>query len=628
MLSPNDRKLFLNALKPPEGYQFDRGLGTTFTLDLLTLLIAPVSLALFDSGSADEALQDPLLTLESLRRYAKRLLIFCSSGYISIPKRVNYLFSYLEDMVVELQAPKGGYFHPKIWLLRFINENETDSPIYRLLCLSRNLTFDRSWDLMVQLEGEVAAHRKMGYSQNRPLSDFIQTLPELAVQKASTRVQEDISLLADEVRRVVFTTPDNFSGHIAYYPSGIPGYRSYRFKEPYRRMLVVSPFLTNGFLNERTKQGQDHVLISRLDSIDDLSHPCRKRFKEIYVLDDDTDMEIDDLAEEISTNIDETEADRPKKIELSGLHAKLLVLEDRNYATWLIGSANATDAAFRGSNVEFMIELKGRKNAIGIDKILGDDENKYSLRAILNEYPQTRPQFSKDNSQAKSDELADHVREWLIHSKMEIAVTPSGEDNFDLAIDRKSEAPPPDGAYQIYCWPISLKPDQKQVVRIANSVEIAKFGNLSILSLTPFIAFEIEAEKDGVKAEIQFVLRLPISGLPDRRDDYIFGAIISNRMQFLRYLRLLLAGEYGFQLPELTYGNGKCRQDFDLSWEDLDLPLLEELVRALSRSPKEKIDRIAKIVEQLERTPDSKTIIPVEFNLLWEAIIKARSDIE
>jgi hypothetical protein len=626
MLFVNDRELFLNALKPPDGYQFDRGVGTTFTLDLLTLLIAPVSLALFDSASADEALQDLLLPLESLRRYAERLSIFCNSGYISIPKRVNYLFSYLEDMVVEVQAPNGGYFHPKVWLLRFINQ--TRPPIHRLLCLSRNLTFDRSWDLMVQLEGEVAAHRKVGYSQNRPLGDFIQTLPDLALQKPSTRILEDIDLLSNEVRRVVFDVPDSFADNIAYYPSGIPGYRSYRFKGPYRRMLVVSPFLTNGFLNEKTGQGQNHVLISRIDSIDDLSSHCRKRFKDIYVLDDDADTEIKQLSPEDIMLESETQAARPRETELSGLHAKLFVLEDNKFATWLIGSANATDAAYRGRNVEFMIEFKGRNYAVGIEKILGDEKNQYSLRALLNHYPHTRTKAPKDDKQAKVENLVDDVREWLVNEKLDLVVMASGEDNFDLTLRKKTKSLPPAGDYQISCWPISLKPDQRQIVQISDTSEAAKFENISILSLTPFIAFEVEAKQDSVRALIQFVLRLPISGLPEQRDDYIFGAIISNRMQFLRYLRLLLAGEYGFQIPELTYGAGKGRKDFDISWEDLDLPLLEEMVRALSRSPKEKIDRIARIVEQLERTPDGKTIIPEEFNLLWEAIIKARSDIE
>ena len=59
MLSPDDRHLFVEALRPPDGYQFDRGIGTTFTLDLLTLLVTPLSLALYDRASIEEALLDP-----------------------------------------------------------------------------------------------------------------------------------------------------------------------------------------------------------------------------------------------------------------------------------------------------------------------------------------------------------------------------------------------------------------------------------------------------------------------------------------------------------------------------------------------------------------------------------------
>lgn len=61
MLAPDQRELLLDALRPPEGYQFDRGIGTTFTLDLLTLLIAPLSLALLEVSDSLAALSDPVL---------------------------------------------------------------------------------------------------------------------------------------------------------------------------------------------------------------------------------------------------------------------------------------------------------------------------------------------------------------------------------------------------------------------------------------------------------------------------------------------------------------------------------------------------------------------------------------
>jgi hypothetical protein len=41
--------------------------------------------------------------------------------------------------------------HPKLWFLRYVGNYE--SVTYRLLCLSRNMTFDRSWNTMLCLEG-------------------------------------------------------------------------------------------------------------------------------------------------------------------------------------------------------------------------------------------------------------------------------------------------------------------------------------------------------------------------------------------------------------------------------------------------------------------------------------------
>jgi hypothetical protein len=64
------------------------------------------------------------------------------------------------------------------------------------------------------------------------------------------------------------------------------------------------------------------------------------------------------------------------------------------------------------------------------------------------------------------------------------------------------------------------------------------------------------------------------------------------------------------------------------TWENLDMPLLEDLIRALSRSPEKKIDRIAEIVEQLRRTPQGQQIIPPEFDQLWQTILQARNEIK
>jgi hypothetical protein len=50
-------------------------------------------------------------------------------------------------------------------------------------------------------------------------------------------------------------------------------------------------------------------------------------------------------------------------------------------------------------------------------------------------------------------------------------------------------------------------------------------------------------------------------------------------------------------------------------------------VRALSRSP-EKIDRIAEIVEGLQRTPEGREVLPERFQPLWDAVMQARSKVK
>ena len=174
MLEPGHRLLYLEELRPPEGYQLDRAIATTYSLDLLSLLMAPLSMVLYESQSKDEIIKDPLAALEAIKRSTGRIGLFCHKGRISVPKDQQLLYSYLEEAVVQVEPPgKEGVFHPKIWLIRFVAE---DQPvIYRFLCLSRNLTFDRSWDTALMLEGALGRSSKC-FQPQPPLGDFIEAL--------------------------------------------------------------------------------------------------------------------------------------------------------------------------------------------------------------------------------------------------------------------------------------------------------------------------------------------------------------------------------------------------------------------------------------------------------------------
>jgi hypothetical protein len=67
MLRPDERQHLLELLRPPAGCRLDIAVGTTFSLDLISALMLPLSFAFFDWEQADgELVADPLALLEAL----------------------------------------------------------------------------------------------------------------------------------------------------------------------------------------------------------------------------------------------------------------------------------------------------------------------------------------------------------------------------------------------------------------------------------------------------------------------------------------------------------------------------------------------------------------------------------
>ena len=133
MLNPKDRQLYIRALQPPSGFDLDRALATTYTLNLLTLLAVPLSFAKFDLKAKDKILEEPIAILEAVRRVAGKFHVFCQNGGIKVPSIANPLFQYLEEMVIEVSSlHPAGIIHPKVWIRKFREQNGNKF-IYRFL---------------------------------------------------------------------------------------------------------------------------------------------------------------------------------------------------------------------------------------------------------------------------------------------------------------------------------------------------------------------------------------------------------------------------------------------------------------------------------------------------------------
>ena len=358
MLEPGRRRLFMDTLRPPEGYVLDRAVGTTFTLDLMTLLAVPLAFTFSDAQDRDGQLPtEPLSLLESARRYADRIIVFCHGGQTGVPRAGQPALAFIEQSVIAAFPPRrgqlGGVFHPKVWVLRYVlREGTGDEPIrYRLVCQSRNLTFDASWDASLVLNGELVQGRVRGYSLNRPLADFIRALPTLVVDPISNSQDESVKVVADELRRVRFDPPEGLELS-RFLPFGIR-----RRNIPYpdlehRPLMVVSPFLDYGFLRSLARPRPRSVLISRREALLTAPADAVGAFDEVYAFRSGLEPEPEDTEESLPP--------------LAGLHAKLYVIDDGWKARVSVGSANSTGAAFGNPprNVEFISSAARASSAL------------------------------------------------------------------------------------------------------------------------------------------------------------------------------------------------------------------------------------------------------------------------
>lgn len=623
MLEPQSRTLLLDALKPPPERQLDFAVGTTFSLDLVALLAAPLAFALLDrSGPDGKVSSDPIALLEALRRNADRFAIFCQVGRIAVPRPDRLLLSYLERNVLEVTAPQGGVFHPKVWVMRFVAENQP--AVYRVICASRNLTFDRSWDTALVLEGELV-DRQNAYGVNHPLGDFVAALPGLAVRAVPEVLRAKVDQFQAELRRVAFELPEGFEEY-HFWPLGIDQHRRFPFRGRIDRLLVVSPFVCpDGLSNLKEATDGDVHLVSRLEELQCLSSEALDGIAQVSVFSDEQPEE-DPAAEGQVEGMRADALEDEAEPELSGLHAKLYVADEGWEARVWTGSANATAAAFR-QNVEFLVELKGKKSVCGIDAILSAEAGQTGFKSFLKEFVPLGVPDPGDAAKREAEQVLDTARLALSRAGLWIRVEPipaSDAWRMELVCTQKGSLNLGEGV-EVRAWPISCKAESTgRPLGAADKTKVlATFSPLTFEALTSFMAFELKVIRLNATDRVQFVLNLPAEGFPEDRAKRLLLRLLDNREAIMRYIQLLLdagqqatGGEIGEFRPHWSgVGHHGVAEQAE--------PLLEPLVRALYRDP-QRLDDVARLVEDLKQAGAGAKELPARFEEIWLPIWEAR----
>jgi PLD-like domain len=634
MLEPQSRQLLLDGLHPPDGHRLDWAVGTTYSLDLLAILTAPVAFAFSDWQDGNgRPTMDPLALLKAVRQYADRICLFCQAGKIYVPAAYQPLLTNLEETIVEVKAPRGGSFHPKLWFLRFIADDS--SVTWRVLCLTRNMTFDRSWDTMLCLEGPLREDRTLGFSKNNPIGAFADALPTMAIRKLVPIWQKRVKQFASEIRRVEFAIPSPFTD-MAFWPMGIEHSKNDPLDCRKQRVLVVSPFVDDGFLTDLAECNAPMELLSRSECLAQLHAKSLALFDKVWVLDDTaepeaSDNETDDSGSSIDAQDTDTTMTESSEIPLVGLHAKLYVADDGWDAHVWTGSANATKAGFE-RNVEFLVELIGKKSACGVDAILGQPAGGSSKRtACLADL--IRPYVPKaeadTNNEAEiafersADELAQALAAAVPEGRCDLIGGSEGAESFAITVSgtKKPACGIPAGC-ELRAWPISLPEASALPVDLMQKTWV-RFEPVSFAGLTSFVAFELTDAEKGFRK--RFVLNVPLVGAPDNRREFILRNLLSDPERVMRFLLLLLMDHRARDFSDLLADPGPTNGAPSPIHAMFGSTLFESLLRALDRDP-ERIDHVAHVISDLRKTPEGAALLPKGLDEIWEPIWSIRQN--
>ncbi|WP_370327699.1 hypothetical protein [Euzebya sp.] len=611
MLSPHDRTSLVEALRPPAGHILDAAVGTSFTLDLEAVLTAPLAFAMHDARETGEDGQEPVGLLEAVRRHTQRITVFCQAGQIAIPSRARTVFAWLEESVVEVVPPRTGrLFHPKVWVVRY-RSRTTDQRLLRVLCATRNLTFDTSWDTLLTLDSApYTTPPPRSRAATTPLADFTRRLPSLATRALSPDRLAVIEQLADELAHVDLHPPEPFTDlrlHVfglAEAPSPFPN-RSLR-------ALVISPFLGTHAVAALTEQHHVAALVSRPEALDRIDPGVLAEIERIAVLNSAAEVEADGRS---APEGPPTE-DRDPSVALSGLHAKLYLFDTDDGTRLFTGSANATSAAFDG-NVEVLAELRGPAS-VGVASLLADSGRDTGFDDLLVDYtPLDHP--ADPPEEEKLQLVVDHLRHAIAGVRFTARVGDDDDDTYRLRLTTEDPLPTIHADdVSITAWPASLA-EELSARALTPGVPVDVAFPTSLEGLTAFFAIRITVSRGRLSSTSAFLVTADLVEAPADRHSRLLAAMLRDPDRLLRYLLMLLSDPDGLGGEFAHRGRDPGRGWVGGAWDDV--PVLEHLVRAVDRHP-DRLDHFQALLRDLDEHRDS--ILPDGFATIWDAVWTAR----
>lgn len=524
MLDPCKDRLDYTAdlFRPPDGFKFERAVATTYSLDLMALVAALIPLVLGEEPD-DSACGNPLLVWRAFKAAAGRVAVFHEDGQIAVPRGTpERLLALLAEMAVPVRLEDKHRenddsrpfpaFHPKTWSIVF-KKNGGDERKVRFCVLSRNLTFDRSWDLSVSFDSGTNARQTR---KTKPLAGFFDFLRRHANHEAARNVVAEV---ADAFASHPLVRDKNSSpwtdfdilpllgnNHSADKPNpflddpllGMPTCGGL-----VRDAVVMSPFLSKSTIRQIRDRIEDPksrrcALLTRREALVGFT-PEDFGGLRVFALKD---------AEIGSETIPESgsgEADTPPPgFPARDIHAKFYFWRRGGEASLLLGSANATDSAFH-RNVEMIVRLHARWTKFSGEELLADLFLK-GRKGETNPFEEIPPEeWPAKKTEGADDRRAAELaikRFCRANPRARVERRPDGTFSLLLVADRLSEA-------------VDVRPYLAQDAERNRTSDGIRFSGIALADLADL--YLVSSKRGGQRVER--LVRIPTKGIPAAERD-------------------------------------------------------------------------------------------------------------
>ena len=529
----------------------------------------------------DNVIQSPHLLLEAITKCSEKVVVFCNKGGIAVPPTIRKVYSLMERNIFEVFDKKNNKanFHPKLWLIREINNDDKKDVLLKLIVTSRNLAYTDTIDCIACLTGKVGS-ATVKNEKHQLLVAFIKSV----VKESNIGEEQKKSVLklsADLLRVEQFDVDEPFEDYDFFpylfnYDFGLGKVEDYLVGS---ESIIVSPFFDKPMLSRLAPENKcNRTLVTRKEYVDRIVFDRFGNKGGIYVT-------LDDLA---TRGMD--------------LHAKMYqVWNGRNEQYLYLGSANATTSAFE-RNGEFLLRLKYKYGNTRSAQFLGDF-------------------YEKDNGDSKFMPLhepledASPVRKWdVAESAMKTLMC--ADDLKARIIHRR------DGGYSVVvtsskkrlCNDVFIAPLQKKVL-LQRWTGRAAFEDMKIDELSEFYILSATSP-DGPRHEA--IVKIETFGMPSVRDQEIYKGIIKTKNDFYRFLELMLTDSpLQYISSEILKGIGTKNSDND---EGHASPSLYEKMLKMAASNPKQIREIGRLVSKL-----SDDVVPSEFVKMYKQFLSALS---